>query len=485
MMNEHRSTQSIQSNRAGQMQNVVREFMFIFFDRLRMIRIIFLSFVVLCVLLALLLPSVYRATAKFSLSIPQSLDPLQQENSYDYRNRTTRFLRDQKELIFSNRVLEPVAAKFFEADAKNVSKKIEKIRRDLVVMPPKGETYEGSTIFYVSYEDGSPERSAEVTGAIAESYLAAFSEVARERSDYSYEFFAAQTGKLREAMSRREKELRDYETKQASALVEILNLGTSSDSKEVGLSALLTQANQKHYTLQEELAGVRSTIAAAEGEVNGSGIPVVPPELEGGGSAIIMLQNKVAQLQMELNEMKPRFTAEYELVQQLQETLDLNIGLLREEMRRSLRSLEIEAEALEAQMRQIEEITAQINSNLKETAGEKSVYENLRQEFRIARDAYVNSRSQLEQARLSLSLSQDRQNITLLDKPMPPAKPYSPNRLLIIVLGIVAGLFVSIGTALTVDHFDHTIKKPEDIEYYLGAPFLGSMPRTSGEANLR
>lgn len=485
MMNEQKSTQSIQLNREGQMQNLVREFTFIFFDRLRLIRLIFLSVVVLCVLLALLLPSVYRATAKFSLSIPQSLDPLQQETSYDYRNRTTRFLRDQKELIFSNRVLEPVASNFFEDGAKKVSKTIEKIRRNLVVMPPKGETYEGSTIFYVSYEHGSPERSAEVTAAIADSYLEAFSEVARERSDYSYEFFTAQTGKLREEMSSREKELRDYETKRASALVEILNLGTASDSKEVGLSALLTKANQKHYSLQEELAGVRATIAAAEGEVHGRGIPVVPPELEGQGSSIAMLKNKVAQLQMELNEMKPRFTEDYELVQQLQETLDLNIVLLREEMGRSLRSFEIEAEALEAQMRQIEEITAQINSDLQETAGEKSVYENLRQEFLIARDAYVNSRSQLEQARLSLSLSQDRQNITLVDKPMPPAKPASPNRLLIIILGVFAGLFLAVGTALTVDHFDHTIKKPQDVEYYLEAPFLGSTPRISGEPSLR
>ena len=136
-------------------------------------------------------------------------------------------------------------------------------------------------------------------------------------------------------------------------------------------------------------------------------------------------------------------------------------------------------------MQQIDDITAQISRNLQATAGEKSVYENLRQEFIIARDAYVNSRTQLEQARLSLSLSQDRQNITLVDRPVPPARPYSPNRLLIIVLGIVVGLLLSIGAALTVDHFDHTIKKPQDVEYYLGAPFLGSVPRVSGEQSLR
>jgi succinoglycan biosynthesis transport protein ExoP len=480
-MDEQRSTQSFQSIREGQMQNLVREFTFIFFDRLRLIRKVFLTVVLLSLAAALLLPSVYRATAKFSLSISQSLDPLQQETSYDYRNRTTRFLRNQKELILSNRVLEPVAVQFFKDSLKNIPKTIESMRNNLVVMPPKGETYEGSTIFHVSYEHRSSQRSAEITEAIARSYLAAYGEVARERSDYSYKFFTSQTEKLREKMGRRESDLRDYETRQASALVEILNLGISSDNKEVGLSALLTQANQKHYSLQEELAGLRATIAAVENELQNNAIPVVLPEFEVNGRSISMLKNKVAQLQMDLNEIKPRFTEEFELVQQLQETLDLNITLLREEMQRSLRALQMSAGSLEAQMKELEKITAQISLNLQATANEKSVYENLRQEFVIARDAYVNSRNQLEQARLSLSLKQDKQNITLVDKPIPPSKPYSPNRMLIIVLGIVAAVFLSIGTALTADHFDHTIKKPEDIEHYLNAPFLGSVPHTAGE----
>jgi succinoglycan biosynthesis transport protein ExoP len=480
-MNEQRNTQSFQSTREGQMQNVVREFTFVFFDRLVLIRRVFLTVVLVSLAAALLLPSVYRATAKFSLSIQQSFDPLQQETSYDYRNRTTRFLRDQKELILSNRVLEPVAAEFFEDSSKNLPKTIENIRKKLVVMPPKGETYEGSTIFHVSYEHRSPQRSAEITEAIARSYLAAYGEVARERSDYSYKFFTSQTEKLREEMGRRESELRAYETKQASALIEILNLGTSSDSKEVGFNALLTQANQKQLSLQEELAGVNATIAAIETELKNNIIPVVLPELEVNGSSISMLKNRVVQLQLELNEMKPRFTEEFELVQQLQKTLDLNIALLREEMQRSLRALKMRVQSLKAQMQEIENIIAQLHTTIQTTANEKSVYENLRQEFDIARDAYVRSRNQLEQARLSLSLNQDKQNITLVDKPVPPAKPHSPNRLLIIVLGIVAGLFLSIGAALTVDYFDHTIKNPQDIEHYLNAPFLGSVPHTAGE----
>ena len=471
-----KAASAMQAGRPGQVENLLREFIFIFFDRLRLIRFVFCAVVLLSLAAALLMPPVYRATAKFSLSIPQSIDPLQQESQNDYRNKATRFLRDQKELILSNRVLEKVVAKFYDGKSVNVSRVIEQIRQNLVVTPPKGETYEGSNIFYVSYEDSSPGRSADITDAIAQSYLATYGEVTRERSEYSYSFFMNQTGKLKEEMAQKEKDLRDFETNKAGALLEILNLGSSSDSKEVGPNSLLTQATQKYQGLQAELAALRKTIAGIEKEMQDNRIPVVLPEMEVQGRSLTMLKNKVAQLQMELNEMKSRFTDDYELVQQTQKTLNMNIGLLRDEMQRSSRAKKIAAESVQAQMQELETIIGQLKDTIQQTATEKSSYEHLKQEFAIARDAYTHSKNQLEQARLSQSLSQEKQNITLVDKPMPPAKPYSPNRPLIIALGIFAGLFLAIGTALTVDHFDHTIKKPQDIEYYLETPFLGSLP---------
>ena len=90
------------------MQNIFREFVFILFDRMRLIIMVFLAVFILSTAIAVTLPSIYRSTAKFSLVVPQGFDPLQQESSYDYRNRMRRYLQDQKELIMSNRVLEKV-----------------------------------------------------------------------------------------------------------------------------------------------------------------------------------------------------------------------------------------------------------------------------------------------------------------------------------------------------------------------------------------
>lgn len=471
------STPNIQSSREGEMQNMLREFIFIIFDRLKLVKRIFIAFIVLSLIAAVAVPSVYRATAKFSITAPQSMDPLQQETSYDYRNRVTRLLRDQKELILSNRVLEKAAKDFFPESSKNMAKVLDNMRKRLVVSPPKGETYEESSVFYLSYEDSDPKRSAEITGAIALSYLETYGEVAKSRSNYSYDFFKAQSGELKTEMLTKEKELRDFEAKQAVALIEILNLGSSTDSKEVGPNALLTQFTGKYHELQEQLAGTRTSVAAIEKEIQENKIPVIMPEMEVPGRSIMVLKNKIAQLQIELNDMKPRFTEDFELYQQTEKTLEFNIASLRDELKRTVRAKEITAQGIQAQMQEIETIIQQLKEHIRTTATEKSVYEHLKQEYTIAKDSYVHACNQLEQARLSHSLNQEKQFITLVDKPIPPSKPYKPNRLLLIALGICAGLFLGIAAALTADHFDHTIKNPQDIESYLEAPFLGSLPR--------
>ena len=116
-----------------------------------------------------------------------------------------------------------------------------------------------------------------------------------------------------------------------------------------------------------------------------------------------------------------------------------------------------------------------LKDNIRSVAQERSVYEHLNQEYNIAKDAYVHSRDQLQQARLAQSLSQEKQHLTIVDKPAVPTKPFKPDRLLIILLGFFAGIFLGTASALTLDHFDHSIKKVEDIERFLGAPFLGSI----------
>jgi len=463
----------------SQVQNLLREFIFILFDRLMIIIPIFLVVFIITAIIVVMLPPVYKSSAKFSLTVPRTMDPLQKENFYDYQNMIKRTLDDQKQLIFSDRVLKKVVEKFSPAlSRKRYPAAISAIRQNLEVTPPGGETFEQSNVFYLTYKHGDPHKARKYARAITQAYLKTYGEMAKSRTGYSYDFFNEQTQELYDKMTRKETELRNYEKQQAIALLEMLNLEYGAGANvETGPNALLTRFVGKYHDLQEELAGLRNAINAVESELENREIPAVLPEMEVTGRAITVFKNKVAQLQIQLNEMKPQFKQQFQLYQQVEEELDLNISSMRKELERTVRAKKIAAESIEAKIREVENVIEYLKERIRVTAEEKSVYQHLQQEYTIAKEAYISSRDQLEKARLALAVNQEKQYLTLVDKPLVPHKPFKPNRPLLVSLGFFAGIFLGLAVALSLDHFDHSIKKLEDIDRYLEVPVLGSLPR--------
>lgn len=462
------------------MQNILREFIFILFYRSRLIIMVFLVVFVVSLILAAALPSVYRSTAKFSLVIPQSFDPLQQESSYDYRNRVRRFLQDQKELITSTRVLTKVAQEIYPGITRqpDLTRRINELRANLDVVPPGGETFEGSSVFIVEFTDNNPAFAAKVALSVTESYLETYREISQGKSDFSHSFFLEQTQKLKQDMMEKENKLRDFETKQALALLEILNLGSQGGSNaEVGPNVLLTQFMRSYHELQTELAGLQVSIAALERESKNKGIPVVLPEMEVPGRSITVFKNKVSSLQIQLNEMTPQFQENFEPMKQVQHELKLSVDSLKKELSRTVDAQKISARTIQARIGQLEITIKGLQERIQTIARERATYENLRQEYNLAKDAYTRTQAQTEQARMAQSLTQDKQFLTLIDKPAVPVKPFKPNRLLLALGGLIAGIFLGIASALTVDHFDHRFTTTYQIERQLNVPVLGSVIR--------
>jgi polysaccharide biosynthesis transport protein len=464
-------------NRQG--QNTWNQLVFIVFYHLRLILTVFSVVFTVSVLIAVFLPPSYRSSAKFSVSLPQQMDPLQREASFDYKNRVMRFLQDQKEIVLSNKVLTMAAEKVYpQIKPEEIAQAVLDLRKNLEVTPPSGETSEGSSVYIVSYTGSDSREAARIADAITDAYMVVYRELTKAKTDYSYEFFKQQTQELSDEMAAKERALRQYEVENAVALVDILNLEPGKTNLEVGPYALLTQFTRKSHELQEELVGLKTSLRTLEGELKHDKIPLVPVEMEGPGRALTAFKNRVAQLQIQLNEMKPQFSGQYEPLRQVKEELELNVKSLREEMGRSVQAQELIARTLEARIQELGKLIGDLQERIRLTAEERSKYEHLKQDFSLARDAYANSRNQMEQARLANALNQENQYLTLVEKPEAALKPSKPNRPLLLILGLFAGVFLALGTALTTDYFDHTIKTPEDVEVHLETSVIWSIPRT-------
>jgi polysaccharide biosynthesis transport protein len=387
-------------------------------------------------------------------------------------------MQDQRELILSNRVMRRVASDCLPSlKPQELDRYTDKLRKKVGVTPPKGETFEGSNVFYVTFKDKDPNRAAEVGQSIVKNYLEVYQAIYKNKAERSRAFFEQQTQRLYEDVLAKEKELREYETTNALTLIDILNLeaGQAKTNIEVGPNALLTSSMRKYHEVQQDLAVIQVSIEALEMELQKAGIPVVPAEMEAEGRAISIFKNKLAQLQIELNAMSPQYGSGYIPMDQMKRELRLDVGSLRKELERTRDARKIAAKGIRAQLQEIERVIESLKEQIRSTAHEKSVYDHLRQEYALAKDAYTQTRSQLEQTRLATALNEEEQSLTLVDEPVPPYKPSGPNRLLIVALGLLGGVLFGIASALTLDFFDHTVRIPEDITTHLGVPYLGSL----------
>jgi len=258
-------------------------------------------------------------------------------------------------------------------------------------------------------------------------------------------------------------------------LLEILNLGPGGANTEVGPNQLLTQFLRNYHELQAELAGLQASIGSLERESNTSDIPAVLPEMEVTGRAITVFKNKVAQLQIQLNEMKPQFRENFEPMKQVEQELNLSVESLKTEMKRVVSAQKITASSIQARIGQLDKTIQGLRDRIQTIAQEKVTYQALLQDFNLAKDAYSRTQAQTEQARMAQSLVQDKQFLTLIDKPAVPVKPYKPNRILLAIGGLISGILLGIAAAVTVDHFDHRLTTSYQIEKQLNVPVVGSV----------
>ena len=71
---------------------------------------------------------------------------------------------------------------------------------------------------------------------------------------------------------------------------------------------------------------------------------------------------------------------------------------------------------------------------------------------------------------------QKGEQFQILDAANFPVKSARPNRLMIILIGLVGGLAGGIGLAIFLDNLDSSFRRSEEINAYVSVPLLATLP---------
>ncbi|HTY51391.1 MAG TPA: GNVR domain-containing protein [Steroidobacteraceae bacterium] len=336
-------------------------------------------------------------------------------------------------------------------------------------------------------------------------------------------------------LDRTEEELRDEEQRQAALEQQRVYL-TAQLAELKPNAAMFSDTGERILSAHDRLKMLRSQLAAARARYAPDYPDVVTLQREVAGlerelgetpSVVNDLRRQLEQAQGELDEARKRYTADHpdrirleaevkSLQSQLadaltatashQETSDdfaaLALGgdssapVLKPTDADNPAYVQIQAQLagtqndLDSLQTEIGKLRAQEDAYQADIGGAPEVereYHDLTRDLDNARQRYQEIRTKQGEAREAQNLESDQQGerFTLIDPPLPPEQPVSPNRRMILAMGLLLSLALAAGVAWLREQVDTTVRGRDQLIKLLGVPPLALVPHIVTRAEVR
>ncbi|HTO58656.1 MAG TPA: GNVR domain-containing protein, partial [Pseudomonadales bacterium] len=148
------------------------------------------------------------------------------------------------------------------------------------------------------------------------------------------------------------------------------------------------------------------------------------------------------------------------------------------QLKSQLDTVELEEKSLLANKQRLEAKLNDVESRLQASPQIEKAYRDLARELQNAQSNYLEVRNKTVEAQLSQSLESDRkgERFTLIDPAQMPEKPVSPNRVLILTLGLVLSVLAGFVTVAAYEAVDQRVFGAPMVTHLLGAAPIGVIP---------
>ena len=405
---------------------------------------------------AFALPTTYRSTATLlvqSQDLPTTLVDAPTTGAIDQRvARIRQQVLSRGDLI---QLIEQNDLYPSERRSKPLSKVIEKMRHATTVgavtsdIGQQSNSQNNTVAIAVTYDYPDPVKAQTVLQSFVTKFLSMDNQDVEDQANLTVRFLQDQANKLQAQITDVEGQLTGLKSRNGAALA---SSGVPPLIDTGSFSAQITSLQNENRQLiaqsrrpvqqSSALASAQAALAAAQAQFNDS-----HPD-------VIALKQRVAQLQRTTqnagddNTVQEQIAANNAAIHQLMDQRDATLSRANAAMAGQARAPAIEEQAMQLQNRA---------STLRTQY--QQISENLLKAQNSAR----------------MASEQRAEHLSLVEPANLPDRPYSPNRLLIIALGAVAGLGLGLLLALGLELLRRPVRSPRQIED-LGLPMIGVVP---------
>ena len=308
----------------------------------------------------------------------------------------------------------------------------------------------GSDSFSIAYLDTDPVRAQRAVSLLAKLFIQTKLYVENRRNDLTVQFF--------------QKKLDEYREKFEANQNKVVSL----------LKQRIDEAPRESRMLYTRLEGVSKQVGEIGAHIKeyqrAQAILRRYPEsfrTESGKQTLYELQradlpyaSELRTSLLEYDEYRQRYRGKYPAVEKLEsQILDL--------LERMEKAVEFEIARLHTQRWDLEKRQVRLVDQVKRSSVSQKVDQDVESNYSIYRGLYDEMKVKLEHARMTRDLGMRGENqFIIIDPAVVPTEPSRPNRLLIILGGLVLGAILGMLSVIAVELLDTTVRTPRDIEMH-------------------
>ena len=327
----------------------------------------------------------------------------------------------------------------------------------------------GTRLIDITAEDRNPRMAQQMAGLLAQEFIRWNFEARQDAGRTAGVFLNEEAARLQERMESSERKLQQYKEQNAGVPLEEQQNITVEKLKELSLRA--TAAKAERLRLESDCAQL---IQLSKGQVQSTDQLLLIPGIA-NTQAVMDLKRGVTDKEVELKTLAKRYRAEYPKYIQAQAELDQLKASLSQAI---LKAADVLAAAYQSALLNEQKLNAAMQEQQQRTLEADKIgtgYTALERNLEADRALYNSVKTRLKETEITQNI--DDNAIRVVSRPLLPAKPVKPKKMLILALSLVSGLAVGCGLAFASEAADRSFRTLEDAELQLGLRSLGEIPR--------
>ncbi len=404
-----------------------------------------------------------------------------------------------------------------------------------VIDPRSGRPTRANIAFTVSYSSRSPEMAFKVANELTSLYLNENVESRTKQAQQAAGFLGEESNRLSGEIALLENQLADFKRKYAEQLPELKQFNIASaeragmderdamnrlstlDQQKTLLEAQLAQISPvspvfsetgtRVLNAEDRLRALRGSLASLTSRYgpNHPDVLATRREVEGLQKQVSAdserndVYRQLEDAQTQLASAKQRYSADHPDVKRLERMVAGIQQSLKDapkvgsgsvpvankpdnpvyiQLKGQIDALNTERESVKRQLAGLRGRLTDFERRLTLSPEVERQYAALARDYENARVKYQEVRAKQMEAQVSQNLEVERkgERFTLIDPALPPEQPISPNRPLILILGLVLSLVAAAAAALIADAMDSSVRSASDLRRLLGVDPLVVLP---------